>query len=123
MEIVDEVKVQERNIEGLTGKVTRNVASDVEYPLIKVFLDNGVQKYKLEALSRLMKSGVKTDDSTLTNMSVSVGLVAGEKLKIIGRVMPTQIKTLMSTLTGLDVILELEEGKELDETYIYALSI
>lgn len=119
-----DITPKKREVKGLTDKVTANVERDVTFPVINIMLDQATPRYKLQALSKLLKSSVKTDEAgeSTEDKSVSVALKTEDTYKVIGRVMPNQIKTLMSILIGLSVELEMEEGRVMDTKYIYALS-
>lgn len=124
MEYYEEEQIAKRKIRGITDTVSKHVEEDVKYPVVNVILDESVPRYKLQALSRLLKSSIKTDDvsSADDDKSIYVALKTDKIYKPIGRVMPKQVKTLMAILIGLKVELELEKGKFMDAKYIYALS-
>jgi hypothetical protein len=124
MEIIEEEVRPKREVKGITDKVTQSAISEIQYPVINILLDTAVPRYKLEALSRLLKSHVKDDniDGVEQDLSVYVALKTDKVYKPIGRIMPKQIKTFMSIVHGLKVELEVEEGKIMDAKYIYALS-
>lgn len=124
MEMYEEEQTNKREVRGITDKVTKDAKVDVQYPVINVMLTGGTPKYKLQALARLLKSSVKSDDEevVLQDNSVHVALKAEGVYKPIGRVMPQQIKTLMSILVGIELELEMEKGNIMDKKYIYALS-
>ena len=126
MEMYEEEQTNKREIKGITDKVTKDAKVDVQYPVINVILTGGTPKYKLQALAKLLKSSVKSEDENMViaDNSVHVALKSEEQgvYQPIGRVMPQQIKTLMSILVGVQLELEMEKGKIMDSKYIYALS-
>lgn len=124
MEFIEEEKRVKREIKGITDTVTQGTSEEVKYPVINIVLDKSTPRYKLQALSKLLKSSVKTDDAgeSLGDMSISVALKTDTTYKVIGKVMPNQVKTLMSIIVGMSAELEREKGEIMDSMYIYALS-
>ena len=124
MEFKQEETRKKREIKGITDKVTNSTYEGKNYPVVNVLLTEATPKYKLQALSRLLKSSVKTYDvdNMEEDQSIYVALKTDSIYKPVGRVTPQQVKTLMSILMGVNVELELEEGKVMDRMYIYALS-
>lgn len=125
MEIYEEEQ-ESRAIPGITDSITKQAVTGTNYPVVNVKLTSSIPKYKLEALSKLLKSDVKVSDTDeneeqLANV-VYVALKSDAIYKPIGKIMPKQVKTLMSILVGLDVELETKPGVIMDSKYIYALS-
>lgn len=116
-----------RHIAGLTDKVTTRVEYGNSYPCLNILMDENVPRYKLQALSRLVKTGVSVDDDELeveydASQEVYVALKTERQYSVIGKVLPEQVKTLMSILIDTRLELELSKGVFKDPIYAYALS-
>lgn len=103
----------------------------VTVSVINIIVTKGTPRYKLEALSRLLTTGVRVEDVD-DNRIETAGLTGGNEVtvaiksatnyKVIGSVMPQQIRTLMSLMMGETLELEVEKGVFKEPFYIYALS-
>ncbi|AFQ29894.1 hypothetical protein P4493_05410 [Bacillus thuringiensis] len=122
---VYEEEVRHKEVAGITDKITRNVVTGIQYPVVNILLTDNMPKHKMTALVSLLKAEVtKSEDSEdQLNKAVYISLKKGDEVrKPIGRILPKQVKTMMSILTGVDLELEMSQGEIMDSKYIYALS-
>lgn len=130
MEIGYDIEERERSYEmaGVTGHVTKNVFTDVEYPFIVMDMRKiKVEQYKMNSLNVMFTCVTKYNEidekqGITQDRTVAIYLTNGKTTNKIGKLHALQVKAFLDLFGVENLSGRLSENKELNGFYLYALA-